>query len=701
MPILNLEHKIVLDDKAIESPNLCNRFSDGDLDAIGQHVYANYRRDKQSREHWERRMENALDLAMQIQKDKTFPWPGCANIAFPLVTIAALQFHARAYPAIVNGRSVVQCRVNGDDKNGAASERATRIAKYMSYQLLEQDEGWEEDTDRCLLNLAIIGCGFKKTLYNSSLGYPISSFVQAKDLIVNYYAKSIESAPVKTHWIPMSRNDIYERALSGTYVDCTNDAWFEQAPAPIRDQQDDAEDNRAGVHPGDPDHDTPFIILEQHLNIDLDDDGYDEPYIITIEESSQKVLRIVTRFDRKEDIERDSRNRIIRINPMEYFTKIPFIPSPDGGIYDIGFGMLLGPLNESVNSALNQLFDAGTLSNTSGGFLGRGAKIKGGVYQFAPFSWQRVDATGDDLRKSIYPLPVREPSAVMFQLLGLLIDYTNRISGATDMLVGENPGQNTPAETSRAMIEQGQKIYSAIFKRIWRGLKQEFKKLYIINGIYLSDRVAFGASDYVTREDFTITAAITPAADPTIASDGARYARATMVAERAGVVPGYNTDETERMVLKELGVDNIELIFPGSANMPPGESEKVTIQRMKNEMEQLRLQSAQQQFVITMQSTIALNNAKILELEASAAKLQAEAANVGEDNKINAFRAGIEAIRAQNEQLEKQVGAMMEGMREQTNTGTGGVPGMAQSPSNTTVYDLGGGSSGTSQGIMG
>ncbi len=214
---------------------------------------------------------------------------------------------------------------------------------------------------------------------------------------------------------------------------------------PLSDKSTLDADRRTGKNAPEGNTNTPFTCLEQHCWLDLDDDGYAEPYVVTIEENSQAVLRIVSRWDREEDVERDSKNRIISINPMEYFTKIPFIPSPDGGIMDIGFGVLLGPLNESVNSAINQMFDSGTLSNTAGGFLGRGAKIRGGVYQFAPFSWNRVDSTGDDLRKNIFPLPVREPSAVMFQLLGMLIDYTNRISGATDMLTGVNPGQNTPA----------------------------------------------------------------------------------------------------------------------------------------------------------------------------------------------------------------------------------------------------------------
>src|SRR5690606_5895932 len=162
-------------------------------------VHDTYVRDNDSRKDWLRRTEAAMDLAMQVQKDKSFPWPGCSNIAFPLITIAALQFHARAYPAVVNGRNVVATRVIGPDPQGLAHKRAERISAHMSWQLLEQSDTWEEETDRSLLNVAIVGCGWKKTYWGASEGHPVSDFVPAKDLVVNYWAKSIEGPTPKTH----------------------------------------------------------------------------------------------------------------------------------------------------------------------------------------------------------------------------------------------------------------------------------------------------------------------------------------------------------------------------------------------------------------------------------------------------------------------------------------------------------------------
>ncbi len=686
--MLDLESSIVIDDTIVNSANLCEYFSNSDLMALGNWAASNFERDKQSRVNWEERCKASLDLAMQVQSSKTFPWANCSNIKFPLVTIAAMQFAARAYPAIVNGRSVVQAKVIGES-TPQATALASRISSHMSWQLLEQDENWEEGTDRSLLSQAIVGVAFKKTYYSAHHRHPVSEFVFAQDLVFDYWAKSVESCAVKTHVINKYRNDVRELMLRGIYRDCRYESWFCGTPSDNRKSPD--VDNRAGTTAPQADHDTPFKMLEQHCWLDLDKDGYAEPYILTIEESSRCVVRLVTRFDRIEDVERTDDGTILKILPSEYFTKMPFIPSPDGSMMDVGFGVLLGPLNESVNSAINQLFDAGTLANTAGGFLGRGAKLKGGVYQFQPFGWQRVDATGDDIRKNIMPLPVREPSAVMFNLLGLLIEYTNRIAGSTDMLAGENPGQNTPAETSRTMVEQGQKIYSAIFKRIWRAMKLEFKKLYRINATTLPARMPFGDGKFILREDYTAGAAsVVPVADPTIASEGARFAQAQMLKSAAATTAGYNTDAVERRFLRAMGVDEVDEVFPGAAGQEAPKDPRVQIQELKNAQKQMELQLQQQIFAMEMQETVRLNSAKILEMEAQVQLLLTKAATENDKQRISAFRAAIEAIRERNNQMNNSLDRMMEDFNvTEPNAGTGAVPGMASPPSHQTISGMG------------
>lgn len=656
--MLDLEQFIRIDAETIASANLCNIISDDDLLKIGGHVSESFNSDYHSCDKWRERSSAAMDFAMQVQKDKNFPWEGCSNVIFPLITIGAMQFHARAYPKIVHGKEIVQCSFAGDDPNGDLRKQADKISKHMSWQVLVQDEAWDEQEDRALLNVPIVGCAWKKSYYDASKGHNTSELVLAKDFVIDYWAKSVESARTKTHIVYLSRNSIHERIMRGTYRDIREESWYSSDAHPVRNAETEEEDNRAGKTQPSSTIGTPFTFYEHHCYLDLDGDGYEEPYIVTFEATSKCVVRIVTRFDRIEDVEFTDSGDIISIRPMEYFTKIPFIPSPDGGIMDIGFGTLLGPLNESVNTAINQLFDAGTMANTAGGFLARGAKVRGGIFQFSPFEWNRVDSTGGDLAKSIFPLPVREPSSVLFNLLGLIINYTNRISGSTDIMVGENPGQNTPAETSRSMVEQGQKIYSAIFKRIWRSLKQEFNKLYTLNAIYLPQQVSFGGpGQYIGREDYTmLPGMITPVADPNIASEGDRYNRAVALKQASAGNPGYNHDEVEKQFLTALGISDIPLVYPGlekAGQQPP--DVKLQIAQIQAQSDANQLEYEKLKFVAQLQEDHRVNTAKIVKLISEAQKSMADIEGDNMDRKINAFNSAIGALRENNSQLEARI----------------------------------------------
>lgn len=664
--MLIIEHPITLNAKAIGSANLCEQFDSEDLKRIGEECHAGYKRDEQSRVTWMKRNEAGMNLALQIQQDKSFPWPGCSNVAFPLVTIAAMQFHARAYPAIVNGTEVVKCTVFGEDEDGSRRAHAERVSTHMSWQLLYQDKSWEEQEDKAILNLSIVGTNFKKSYYSASLRHNVSELVLAKDLVLNYWSKSVEEAPRKTHKLPLFRNEVYEKVMRGVFCDCLEEPWYQNAAAPGRTQSQIQQDNRQGVTPPAPDETTSLLFLEQHCNLDLDADGYAEPYIVTFEETSQRVVRIVARFDREEDIERvtsgPNKGKIIRIEPMEYFTKKTFIPSPDGGIYDIGFGVFLGPLNESVNSLVNMLLDAGTMQTTGGGFLGRGAKIRGGIYTVAPFEWKRVDSTGDDLRKSVFPLPVPAPSDVLFQLLSLLINYTSRIAGTTDTTVGENPGQNTPASSMQTMVEMGQKIYTAIFKRVWRASKEEFAKLFKLNGIFLPlDLLQPGGA---TRADYQRSAdQIAPVADPNMTSETMRLQQALTLKQAAMSTPGYNKDEVEVRFLKALRIEGIKTIFPGTQGQPPAKDPKLVIEETKIQgrlaEQERQLQADMQQFIIALQEEQRLNNAKIMELQA---KSQNEAANAQTEQayaQVAIINAEISRVKIANEAINKRVEHML------------------------------------------
>ena len=688
--MLELSRKLTLNQAAIDSANLCDKFDEEDLKKLGNFIWEGYTRDKLSRYKWERRTQAAMDLAMQVQKDKSFPWPGSSNIAFPLVTIAALQFHSRAYPQIISGTDIVKCRVIGEDADGAKTARASRISTHMSWQVLEEDAGWEEQKDRLLINLPIVGTCFTKSYFDAEKDHRVDETVLAQDLVIDYWSKSVDKAPRKTHIIPMFRNDLHSRMMRGTFRDVSDETWYQKAPAP-QPQQDAAavkRDNRQGLVPPSTDETTPYTMLEQHVLLDLDQDGYAEPYIATIEETSQCLVRLVTGFDRETDIERNKEGKIISIRAIQYFTKYSFIPSPDGGIYDVGFGVLLGPLNESANSIINQLVDAGTMSVAAGGFLGRGAKIRGGVYTFAPLEWKRVDSTGDDLRKNIVPLEVREPSGVLFNLLSLLINYVNRVAGTTDPLVGETPGQNTPAETTRAMIQEGTKIYSAVFKRIWRSLKEEFRKGYILNGLYMPVRKSFGKGQVALREDYLGNPdEVAPVADPNVTSDQMQIAQAQMIAARAAQVPGYNSAEVERRMLKAMKVDAIDQIYPGPDKTPPGKDAKIAIQEMKMQTEMAWLQFEQQKFLMQLQEERRLNEASIVKIMAEIEEMRATAAGDVEDRQINLLNNMLGMMKLRNEKIAKQMDMLVKAMElrnaeREAGTDGGSVGGLATAPGN-------------------
>ena len=487
----------------VKSPNIAQDMDDEELSALGARLLEEVNMDLTSRADWEERNEKSIKLALQVVEKKTFPWPNASNVKFPLITIAAMQYHSRAYPALLGNNEVVQCKVYGKDDDGEMQKRGDRISRHMTYQVMEEDEEWEENQDKTLLVQAIAGTAVKKSYFDPVKGHNISELVLPNDFIVNYFTKSIADSPRVTHRIFLSSNELHERQVRGIFSKPTDEA---PAGQPQQTLLRTAKEESQGVRAQTGDPDTPYEFYEIHCWIDLDEDGYKEPYIVYLRRDTGIIYRIVARYF-EDSIERSS-NNIIRIKPEQYFTKYGFIPSPDGGFYDLGFGSLLGPLNDSVNTIVNQLIDAGTMSVTGGGFLGRGVKIKGGDYTFKPHEWKRVDSTGDDLRANIMALPIREPSGTLFQLLQLLINYGERIAGATDIMTGVSPGQNTPAETSRHTVEQGMKVFNGIFKRTWRAMKEEFQKLYRLNQLYLpSDPIEFeykSELSFVLPDDYSL-----------------------------------------------------------------------------------------------------------------------------------------------------------------------------------------------------
>lgn len=563
----------------IEEINVAESLDDEKLNEIGEECRRGYDTDKSSRADWERSFDAWVKLAKQVQEERSFPWPGASNVKYPLMTTAAMQFAARAYPSLVpsNGQ-IVKARTVGKDMTGEKMELAHRVSTYMSYQVMHEIPYWEEEMDKMLIQLPVVGMMFKKTYWDSVKKVPVSSLVSPKNLVVNYWTKNLKESERISEEIEMSARVLKERQLAKLFLD------IDLGTAPIPEDSDFSGN----------DDTVPYVLIEQHTFLDLDDDGYNEPYIVTFHRETGKVLRIVARYD-ESGIFLNEEGELIKLEPLQYYTKFGFVPNPDGSFYDIGFGCLLGPINESVNTLINQLIDAGSLNNLQSGFLGKGLRLRMGDYGFRPGEWKAVNAVGDDLKKQIVPLPSKEPSNVLFQLMGSLITSGKELASVAEIFTGKMPGQNTPATTTMATIEQGMKVFTAVYKRIFRSLAEEFEKIYDLNATYLNPQTYASIVDVqVGPEDFKSKYDICPGADPTAVSQTEKLMKAQGLLE---LLPTglLNPVEVVKRVLEAQEQPNWEQVLnPQVAQTgeppPPPPDPKLLEMEMKGKMEQQKIQ---------------------------------------------------------------------------------------------------------------
>ena len=567
-------------EKILETTNVAELLNEEDLKIISSKVREGYDRDLDSRKPWEEDLTKWSKLAMQVSEERTYPWPNAANIKYPLLSTAAMQFAARAYPTLVpSDGKVVKCQVIGKDPTGEKTNRAERVSTHMSYQVMHQMCGWEEDMDKLLLALPIAGTAFKKTYWDAGKQQNVSKLIFPKLLVVNYYAKSLEDAERLTEIVYLSKRQVKERQNKKIYLDV-------ELPDPSsKIDEDETHQRYSSV-----DDDTaPYTILEQHTYLDLDDDGYAEPYIVTMDYDSETILRVVPRYN-ADMVMVDEKNKVISIVSKHYYTKYSFIPNPDGGFYDIGFGRLLGPLNEAANTLINQLTDAGSLSNLQAGFIGKGLRIRMGETRFSPGEWKAVNAVGDDLKKQIFPMPVREPSEVLFKLLDLLLKSGKELASVAEIFVGKMPGQNTPATTTMATIEQGMKVFTAVYKRVYRSLTSEFKKIYLLNREYMNPEEYISIlddnaqqQDYEASEDDII-----PGADPTAVSTQEKQAKVKSLLEllQLGTIDPM---AVTKMYLEAHDIPNPEQMMKQPSPPPP--DPKMEAMRAKAQLDQQKAQT--------------------------------------------------------------------------------------------------------------
>lgn len=700
--------------KLISSQNIAEDMSEEDLRIIGLQCKAEFEGDKASRAQWEEWYADSLELALQVMKEKSFPWPNCSNIKFPLITIAAINFHARAFPALLNPSSVVSYRVIGKDPDGIKSLRACRVEDHQNWMLLEATD-WEEHEDKALLIAPILGCAFKKAAYNKDKKVVGSVLVLPQDLVVPYYTASLEEAVRISQLFNLTSNAFKTRVRRGDYLDVEYSSNYGLSPdgvGPIEAVKAEIQK----VQPTSTEAKLPRPMVEQHRYLDLDGDGYAEPYIVTFLRETGQVTRIVARFDTTSiEYAKKDKSKIAYISPDNYFIKKPFIPSPDGGFYDVGFGMLLGPLNHAANSLINQLVDAGTMEILGGGFLGRGVKIKRGTSTFAPYEWKQVDSPGASLKDNIVPLPTRSPSNVLLELLQFLVSYGERVSSANDIAMGELPGQNVKAQTAELANNNGQKIFQAIFKRWWRASKQEFVYLYKLTSIHIQSMeaakvMATGEWFDITPEDYKMPSdGIWPTADPNVSSPEAKQKRAAMVLDVATKIAGQDVREATMRFYKAHDIPEAEKLFPdpkGPNAIPQQPNEKLIAAQAKMLLAQEQANTIRQQRAIAMQkllSELQESQARVIELMARAAKERAEAKGVPighsialmdaqiaqEKNHMDKINSLIDAIKVigdlNNAQSDNSAAA---GGAGATDDGSSGVLPLAGSAGNPEVLPL-------------
>jgi chaperonin GroES len=541
--------------------NLIDEFSEDKLVDLQIQVKNGFENDEKSREDWMRDLEDWVDLAKQIREEKSYPWPNASNVKYPLLSTAAMQFGARAYPSLVpSSGKVVKAVVIGKDPTGEKLDRAERVSTYMSYQLFNEMNGWEEDMDKMLMMLPIVGTMFKKTWYDKSEDRIRSCLILPQNIVVNYWTKSLDDCERVSEIITLSPRKLEERIRQEIYkdVDLSDPVAPQDGPDGLIDET------------------TPYTLVEQHTFFDKDGDGYAEPYIVTFEKESGKILRVAARYYLDDVTLAEDEKTVAKIKPIQMYTKFGFVPNPDGSFYDIGFGVLLGPLNESVNTLINIQIDSGHLATLQSGFIGKGLRLKPGDNKFQPGEWKMVPGNGDDLRKQIVPLPTKEPSDVLFQLMGSLITSGKELASVAEIFVGKMPGQNTPATTTMASIEQGMKVFTAVYKRIFRALNSEFDKIFDLNKMYLDPNKYVEVVDtQIGPDDFDRSMCdIVPGADPTAVSQTEKLLKAQGLLELLPLIPGLlDPIEVVSRVLEAQEQPNWQKVFSlqvqQSGQLPP------------------------------------------------------------------------------------------------------------------------------------
>ena len=544
--------------------NLADLLPDDVLDPIGSELRYQYQDNKTSRKEWEQSYTKGLDLLGFKYVNRTEPFQGASGATHPVLAEAVTQFQATAYKELFPSDGPVRTQILGMTNPGKV-QQAERVKDFMNYQIMDQMKEYEPEFDSMLFHLPLAGSTFKKIYYDDLLQRGVSKFVPADDVVVPYTATSLADAESITHVIKISENDVRKQQVSGFYSDIELGKPGTIVQEELKEKERELEGTQRTGRPQ-----NIYTLLECHIDLDLE--GFEDigpdgeptgiklPYIVTIDESSTKVLSIRRNFAPNDP----KKQRI------QYFVHFKFLPGL--GFYGFGLIHMIGGLSRTATSALRQLLDAGTLSNLPAGFKQRGVRVKDEAAPIQPGEFKDVDTPGGNLKDAFVFLPYKEPSQTLLTLMGAVVQAGQRFASIADMQVGDG-NQNAAVGTTVALLERGSRVMSAIHKRLYAALRQEFKLLAKVFAQYLPPEYPYdvvGGQRNIKVTDFDERIDILPVADPNIFSMSQRLTLAQTGLQLAMSNPQiHNTYMAFRKMYEALGVKDIDRILPPPAPNAP------------------------------------------------------------------------------------------------------------------------------------
>ena len=537
--------------------NLADILPETVLDPVGIQLRQNYTDYKTSRKDWESSYVNGLDLLGFKYDNRNEPFQGASGATHPVLAEAVTQFQALAYKELLPADGPVRTQVIGVS-NPAKEAQSQRVKDFMNYQLMDQMKEYEPEFDQMLFHLPLSGSTFKKVYYDDLLGRAVSKFVPADDLVVPYTATSLDDAEAVVHVVKISENDLRKQQVAGFYSDIELTKPVNVDADKVVDKKRELEGTARSTRT-----ESVYNLLECHVNLDLEgfeDVGQDGeptgiklPYVVTVEEGSQKVLSIRRNFAPNDPLK----------NKVQYFVHFKFLPGL--GFYGFGLIHMIGGLSRTATSALRQLLDAGTLSNLPAGFKQRGVRVKDDATPIQPGEFKDVDTPGGNLKDAFVFLPYKEPSATLLQLMGIVVQAGQRFASIADMQVGDG-NQGAAVGTTVALLERGSRVMSAIHKRLYVALKQEFKLLAKVFAQYLPPEYPYdvvGGQRNIKVTDFDERVDVLPVADPNIFSMSQRLTLAQTGLQLAMSNPQmHNLYMAFRKMYEALGIKDIDRILP-------------------------------------------------------------------------------------------------------------------------------------------